>query len=188
MGSNFDRALAPIGNKAPLHSADRLLPLFFLVVALLAWPRATPAAPPPGSDPGVAVVAPTDSVHLPATLSGLRLALTGPKLPLASQPETAAFSPTERSLRSQPSDSWLGRDKAQHLAFSALWTLSTQYVLVNNADWSESDALPASTGSAAAVGVVKEFYDASRLTNHFCTRDLVANAVGIGLAVGIISL
>ncbi|MFB6286576.1 MAG: hypothetical protein ABEK03_08375 [Candidatus Bipolaricaulia bacterium] len=85
-------------------------------------------------------------------------------------------------------DQWLARDKAKHVVFSGLWTLSTQYVLVNKAHWSEGDALPASIASAAAVGVAKEVYDASRPTETASGKDLVADAVGIGLAVGVILL
>lgn len=85
-------------------------------------------------------------------------------------------------------DRWLARDKAKHLAASALWTLSTQYVLVKKADWSEGDALPASIASGAAVGVAKELYDASHPTGMVSGKDLVADAVGIGLAVGVIVL
>lgn len=85
-------------------------------------------------------------------------------------------------------DQWLARDKAKHVAMSALWTLSTQYVLVNKADWSDGDALPASIASGAAIGVAKELYDASRPTGMVSEKDLVANAVGIGLAVGVIML
>jgi len=85
-------------------------------------------------------------------------------------------------------DRWLARDKARHVVFSGLWTLSTQYVLVNKADWSEGDALPASIASAASVGLAKELYDASRPAEAASGKDLVADAVGIGLAVGIIVL
>jgi uncharacterized protein YfiM (DUF2279 family) len=87
-----------------------------------------------------------------------------------------------------PRDRWLGRDKIKHVVFSGLWTLSTQYVLVNKADWAEADALPASIASGAALGVLKELYDASRLAGRASGKDLVADAVGIGLAVGVIVL
>ena len=93
-------------------------------------------------------------------------------------------SPTPAPVR----DRWLGRDKVQHVVFSGLWTLSTQYILVNKADWTERDALPASIASGAAIGILKELYDASRLTGTASGKDLVADAVGIGLAVAVIQL
>jgi len=93
----------------------------------------------------------------------------------------ATLSPASR-------DRWIARDKAKHVVFSGLWTLSTQYVLVRKADWSEGDALPASIASGAAVGVAKELYDASRPAGTASGKDLVADAVGIALAVGVILL
>ena len=95
-----------------------------------------------------------------------------------------------RPLRAARSteDAWIARDKARHVVFSGLWTLSTQYVLVNKADWRAPDALPASVASGAAVGVAKELYDASRPAETASGKDLVADAVGIGLAVGVILL
>lgn len=85
-------------------------------------------------------------------------------------------------------DRWFARDKARHVVFSGLWTLSTQYVLVNKAGWSEADALPLSVASATAVGVAKELYDASHPSGTVSGKDLVADLVGVGLAVGIIAL
>ncbi|HKL88365.1 MAG TPA: hypothetical protein VJ884_05110 [Salinibacter sp.] len=87
-----------------------------------------------------------------------------------------------------PRDRWLGRDKVKHVVVSGLWTLSTQYVLVNKANWTEADALPVSVASGATIGILKELYDASRLTGRASGKDLVADAVGIGLAVGVIAL
>ena len=93
------------------------------------------------------------------------------------------------SVRPRPQkDQWLGRDKAKHVAFSALWTLSTQYVLVNKAGWREEHAIPASVGSAAAMGVAKEVYDAGRRGRTASAKDLAADAVGIGLALTVIVL
>jgi hypothetical protein len=82
----------------------------------------------------------------------------------------------------------IGADKVKHVFATGLWTLSTQYVLVNKAGWTEADALPASIASGATVGILKELYDASSHTGEASVGDLVADAVGIGLAVGVISL
>jgi len=87
-----------------------------------------------------------------------------------------------------PEDRWLGRDKATHVAFSALWTLSTQYVLTEKAEWTRGRALPISIGSAAALGLGKELYDARHTGHRGSAKDLVADAVGIGLAVTVILL
>ena len=116
---------------------------------------------------------------LPPTLSALRLAL--------QFPPCRSSRPSLRTARLSE-DRWLARDKAKHVVFSGLWTLSTQYVLVVKADWRAPGALPASVASGAAVGVAKELYDASRPAETASGKDLVADAVGIGLAVGVILL
>ncbi len=88
-----------------------------------------------------------------------------------------------------PSERWIAFDKAQHVAFSFLWTLGTQYTLVEKADISNRHALPFSMAGSAALGIAKELYDwrlgPRRVFSH---RDLVADAVGILLAGGIILL
>lgn len=100
------------------------------------------------------------------------------------------YGPAPRLDTPPPSsrNQWIARDKAKHVVFSGLWTLSSQYVLVQKADWSEGDALPVSIASSAAVGVAKELYDASRPAGTVSGKDLVADGVGIGMAVGLILL
>lgn len=100
--------------------------------------------------------------------------------------ETAARrAPLDR----QTEDAWIARDKAQHLSFSFLWTLGTQYVVVNKGRISEHRALPVSITSSALVGVTKEVYDLRSGPPHvFSYKDLAANAVGILLAAGLILL
>lgn len=93
------------------------------------------------------------------------------------------------TLEHRPRDPWLGRDKAQHLAFSFLWTLGTQYVLVNKGNATETGALPVSASVAASVGLAKEYYDwRVSPSRYFSTRDLAADALGILLAAGLILL
>ena len=127
------------------------------------------AAPPPAADSVASTPAP-----LPPTLTGLRVELLVP--------------PTRPARRPARRDRWWARDKARHVVFSGLWTLSAQYVLVQKAGWSDDDALPVSVASSATVGLAKELYDASRIGGQASGKDLVANAVGIGLAVGVIAL
>ena len=88
-----------------------------------------------------------------------------------------------------PPDDWLARDKALHVGASFLITLSSQYVFENKLDLTEGEALPLAMATALSAGVLKEVLDSQRShTPHFCTRDLVADAVGVLLAVGIILL
>jgi uncharacterized protein YfiM (DUF2279 family) len=90
-------------------------------------------------------------------------------------------------LEGQVEDEWIAMDKAKHVAFSFLWTLGTQYTAVNKGGLSEHRALPLSVTSGALIGLTKEYYDLrAGPTRFFSTRDLVADAVGIVLAVGVI--
>ncbi|NNF56796.1 MAG: hypothetical protein HKN04_01005 [Rhodothermaceae bacterium] len=89
----------------------------------------------------------------------------------------------------RPPDPWLGRDKALHAGGSFLLTLSAQYVLTDKAGASNGEALPFAIGSALTLGLAKEVMDSQRpLHPHFSTRDLVADAVGVLLAVGVVLL
>lgn len=114
-----------------------------------------------------------------AEIDALASPATGASVPVYALELHAANTP----------DRWWAQDKLQHVTFSFLWTLSTQYLLVEKADWSNRTALPASAGSGAAIGLSKELFD-WRLgpTGRFSTRDLAANAVGIVLAIGVILL
>lgn len=193
LGCKKCRGSHSAANTRPERSTGRRVCAFrvqlsFLLVALLFLsPLCSDAVASTVRGPGHSV-APSDSIDLPTTREGLRLILTVPHLVSTSPSSSPDFSPVRRASPSPSEDRWLGRDKAKHLTVSALWTLSTQYVLVSRTDWDDPDALPASVASAATVGLSKEFYDASGLTGHFCGRDLVADAVGIALAVGVITL
>lgn len=148
--------------------------MLVLVAVALVIPTESRGARPPSTDCPNA-----EQGALPPTLSALRLALQFPPCRPLNRPLRAARPSTDR---------WLARDKAKHVAFSGLWTLSTQYVLVSKADWSEDDALPLSITSSATVGLAKELYDASRPAGTVSGKDLVADAVGISVAVGLILL
>ena len=147
-----------------------------------------PLLPPFGSRPGVVA-----AVGLLLGLCGAPPAAADGRT--AAPPDSLTAAAVAFHLRydapppSAPApDRWWARDKARHVVFSGLWTLSAQYVLVRKAGWTEGDALPASIAAAAAVGLAKEGYDAARPAGTASGRDLAANAVGIGLAVGVILL
>lgn len=128
------------------------------VVSLLCAPAASAASPDSLTKPAVAFALRYDAIQEPA-------------------PDSV------------PRDRWIAMDKAKHLGGSALWTLSAQYVFVVKRDWDRGDALPVSVASAGAAGLAKELYDwRVGAARHFSTRDLVADAAGIALAVGVILL
>jgi len=81
----------------------------------------------------------------------------------------------------------IGFDKIQHVAFSCLWTLSNQYVLENKSGFSEQKALSYSVSSSALLGIAKESNDVQTKERPFDWADMIANAVGIAIAVIIIT-
>ncbi|MFQ6616195.1 MAG: hypothetical protein ACE5HZ_05435 [Fidelibacterota bacterium] len=83
-------------------------------------------------------------------------------------------------------DRWLAFDKVQHVTFSFLWVLSTQYVAVNKFHLTEEEAFPVSVTSAAVTGLLKEIRDARRPDGYFSKRDLVANTVGLLLGSAVV--
>ena len=88
-----------------------------------------------------------------------------------------------------PPDEWLARDKALHVGAGFLITLSSQYVFENKLELTDGEALPVAMTTALSAGVLKEVMDSQRFhAPHFCYRDLVADAVGVLLAAGIILL
>ena len=130
------------------------------------------------------------SIHgAPASIRVAILYGDGIVAEVSSVPRPAETGRLRLALKERPTDRWLGRDKAQHAAFGFLWTLSSQYTLVNKLDVSERGALPFSVGSGVLLGLSKELYDASQAPrNYFSYRDLVADALGIALALGLILL
>ncbi len=114
--------------------------------------------------------------------SSLRAGLLYDSLIEGPARQTAAPDP------SRPEDPWIAFDKAEHVTFGFLFTLGTQYVLVNKFSARERGALPLSVGVAAAAGVGKELYDRKYGSGHFSRRDLVADAAGIALAVVVVLL
>ena len=92
-------------------------------------------------------------------------------------------------LNTPPVDPWTSFDKVQHVTFSFLWTLGSQYVFVNKGGLGERQAIAFSAGTSGAVGLAKELYDwriGSR--RYFSRRDLVADALGIAAGIAIILL
>ena len=82
----------------------------------------------------------------------------------------------------------IGYDKIQHVAVSCLLTLSGQYVLETKSDLNQDNALIYSASSSAMIGLSKELNDMKTRVIPFDWGDMLANFVGISLAVAIIAL
>ena len=108
-----------------------------------------------------------------------------PTVSLRPLPRLHETAQRDTSFSQRPADPWLAFDKVQHFTFSFLWTLGSQYTFVNKWGLSEEGALPLSITSGAAIGLAKEFYDwRVKPSRYFSRRDLVADGLGIALAVG----
>ena len=81
----------------------------------------------------------------------------------------------------------IGFDKIQHTAVSCLLTLSGQYLMENKSGFEENKALSYSASSAAAIGLIKELNDVQTKGRSFNWGDMIANGIGIALAVFIIT-
>ena len=80
-----------------------------------------------------------------------------------------------------------GFDKIQHAAVSCLLTLSSQYVMVNKSGFNERKALSYSVSSSALIGLSKELNDWQTKERPFDWGDLIADGVGIVIAIFIIT-
>lgn len=102
--------------------------------------------------------------------------------------ETAPDHRPLEEVESLGADKWIAYDKLQHLTFSFLSTLSSQYILVEKFHWRHRyKPLGVSVGVTAALGLGKELYD-HKHSGISSSRDLVADAMGILLASGLILL
>ena len=149
---------------------------------------------------GWAVVASSTRAQEVAATETLDIARTRPK-PISSVDASTlrsaiAFGQMSRKsfqiLNEEPDGATASRisfDKIQHVTFGFLFTVGYQYTFVNKLHWSENSALPASVAATAVVSVSKEVYDWKRGSRReFSRGDLVADAVGILLATGLILL
>ena len=80
----------------------------------------------------------------------------------------------------------IGSDKVQHAAFSCLLTISGQYLLETKSEVKKENALMYSASSSAIIGLTKELNDMKARSTKFDWGDMIANLIGIGLAVTII--
>ena len=81
----------------------------------------------------------------------------------------------------------IGFDKIQHAAVSCLLTLSSQYIMVNKSSMTEDKALSYSISSSVIIGLTKELNDWQTKKRPLDCGDLIANGVGIAIAVFIIT-
>ena len=123
------------------------------------------------------------------TRAGCAIALIALASPVEAQPVRDSTAAREAAPESPtPADPWLGRDKALHAGASLALTLGGTAVLTEAAGLDADRALPVAAGTALALGVMKELTDRRRDRSPlFSWRDLVADAVGVGLAAALVA-
>jgi hypothetical protein len=159
---------------------DRPVALLLILGTFLVLYQDPVAATP---SPGCTTDTPRCTEHLPALRQVFHQ--SGPHF--AGSEETG-YIHLPLKEREEAKNRWTGYDKIQHLGFSFLSTLSSQYVLTQKLHWEHAyRPLIVSTGVTSAVGIGKEYYD-KRNGGIFSLRDLAADGLGILLASGLILL
>lgn len=98
-------------------------------------------------------------------------------------------SPADTLDAPPPRDPWLGRDKALHAGASFGLAVGAHLALTEGAGMDHEAAVPLAAGFALAAGLAKEYADERRTRRPlFSWRDLAADAVGVGLAIAVVSL
>jgi len=101
---------------------------------------------------------------------------------LASDKKLAS-SPDSLNKKLAITDNWLSEDKAFHLASSAFITAGGFYFLHQEQDVEREKSLLISAGVSLAIGIGKEIYDRGKPKHVASWKDLVADVVGIGVAM-----
>ncbi len=92
----------------------------------------------------------------------------------------------ESKLNKAPKDEWIAIDKLQHFGYSLLISLGCQYVLVNKLNYKDKKALPISSIISFSAGLAKEIQD--KKSSFFSKKDMVANFIGISMAIVVINI
>lgn len=79
-------------------------------------------------------------------------------------------------------DAWLGEDKVKHFGASFLIALAAKY-LAAKINLDEDASTAAAIGTAAMLGFAKEVADDLNPANIFSPKDLLADGLGILLAI-----
>ncbi len=85
-------------------------------------------------------------------------------------------------------DKWLGSDKVKHFGASFLLVVLGKVGSKEILNFDRAASSTSAVGSALLIGFVKEVIDDLNPNNIFSLKDLVADLLGIGLAVLLLSL
>lgn len=80
-------------------------------------------------------------------------------------------------------DPWIAKDKAQHFLGSFIATGVSTLSLQRFTDLNKEKSLHLGVSFSFTLGLGKELYDSTKKNNFFSYKDLIADLLGIGLAV-----
>lgn len=101
----------------------------------------------------------------------------------APAPAAAAVDSTATGAIVREDDRWIAEDKWKHFFLSFAATMLA-YGTLRTAGLNDAAALPGAAAAAGGAGVWKELRD-RELTGLFSVRDLVWDAAGIGVGLGV---
>ena len=85
-------------------------------------------------------------------------------------------------------DVWYGDDKIRHVVGSLFSTTLLTQIAARDRGWNKNKAEIFAIGTTLSFGFVKELYDQRKPGNHFCWKDLTADAVGILLGLVVLGI
>ena len=85
-------------------------------------------------------------------------------------------------------DRWFGKDKADHLCASAFLYGFGYYVAMKELDAHQLNAKKGAAAFSLSLGLVKELYDWKSQKGMFSVKDMIADVIGIGIGMVIISI
>jgi len=87
----------------------------------------------------------------------------------------------------KPPDDWLGKDKFDHAMTSAGLVAAQFYFLHQEFDLNIAKSRQIAAASALTIGIAKEIYDQTSGRGTPSWKDLLADVVGVGVAVILIT-
>jgi len=93
-------------------------------------------------------------------------------------PDSSGLAPKQ-----SPDDNWLGKDKFDHAIMSAGMVAAQFYFLHQELEVNTARSRQIAAGSVLAIGLAKEIYDQASGRGTPSWKDLLADVVGIGVAV-----
>ncbi len=92
-----------------------------------------------------------------------------------------------RTQKKLPPDAWLGKDKFDHAMMSAGLLAGQFYFLHQELDVGTARSRQIAAGSTLVIGLAKEVYDQVSRRGTPGWKDLLADVIGIGVAVMLVT-